>query len=208
MINACSACGIYRADKRVDRTRSVVICPECAHESPFRFRPLLAVGGPSGCGKTAVLLRIASGAPPFIALESDIFWRPEFDTPDDGYSAFFELLLRTAKNINQSDRTAVVFGAGCATVSNLECRVERRYFTDLHVLAMVASDEAIESRLRARPEWRAGGSAEFIRGQLSFARAIRDHGENGNYTILDTTNAAVEETSAFVRRWIESRVEG
>ena len=208
MFNVCPECGLYRVDKEVDAVRGRARCPECGHEIDFRCRPLLAVGGPSGAGKSAALIRIVANEPAFVPLEGDIFWRNEFATPENGYRDFFELLLRTAKNVNQSDRTAVLFNAGCATVENLERCDERRYFSSVHVLALVAPDDVIRERLTARPGWRESADEGFIDGQLAFSAAIRARNNDPRYTVIDTSGESVDTTASRVRDWITDRLEG
>ncbi|MEZ4519803.1 MAG: hypothetical protein R3C44_24235 [Chloroflexota bacterium] len=63
-------------------------------------------------------------------LESDILWRPEFNTPENQYRDFFELWLRMAKNISQSGQPVILFGAGFAVPSNMKPVRERRCFLD------------------------------------------------------------------------------
>ncbi len=120
MINVCSKCGAYRADKVVDSSRSVAVCPECAHIHPFRFTPLFLVGGASGAGKSALVEPLIRRQPPVVVLETDILWRPEFNKPDEHYRDYFETWLRLAKNIAQNGRPVLLLGAGFAVPGNIE----------------------------------------------------------------------------------------
>lgn len=81
-------------------------------------------------------------------------WRSEFDTPDTQYGDFFETWLRICKNISQSGRPVTLFGAGAGVPENIETCVERRYFTEVHYLALVCSDDVLQDRLLTRPAWR------------------------------------------------------
>jgi DNA-directed RNA polymerase subunit RPC12/RpoP len=86
MWNVCWQCGAYRADKIIDSAGSVAMCPECGHRHPFRRLPLLLVSGASGTGKSTVCQALLGQVPEVILLDSDILWRPEFNThaADDG----------------------------------------------------------------------------------------------------------------------------
>ena len=163
MMNVCLHCGEYRADKRIDPDGPNAVCPLCGHRHPFRQLPLLVVSGASGAGKSAVLQRLAGRVDGAVLLDADILWRSEFDQPEEGYRGFFETWLRLCKNISQSGRPVVLFGAGVGVPANLEACVERRYLADVHILALVCDDEVLAERLLSRPEWRRSGDAGFGR---------------------------------------------
>jgi predicted kinase len=217
MFNVCPNCGAYRADKTVvpvnEGTRTSLwelakaICPECDHAHAFYRLPLLVVAGASGSGKTEVCRRLAGSMVSVVPLEADILWQPVFDTPNDHYRAFGETWLRMAKNIAQSGRPVVLFGAGLGVPENLEACVERRYVGAIHRLALTASAAALEARLRARPAWR-GASEDFIADQIAFNRWFDTTGPTLTPPIdlLDTTSQAVDETVAAVRRWITTKL--
>ena len=48
-----------------------------------------------------------------ILLDDDILWSDAFNQPDQQYRPFFEQWLRLCKNINQTGRPVVLFGADC-----------------------------------------------------------------------------------------------
>ncbi len=133
MWNTCWQCGLYRVDKAIDPAGPAAICPECGFRHPFLQLPLLLVSGASGSGKSAVCQALLGQLPEAILLDSDILWRPEFDTPANHYRDFFETWLRMARNIGQSGQPVVLFGAGFGVLANLEPCVERRYFGDAPV---------------------------------------------------------------------------
>lgn len=210
MINVCPACGLYRVDQVVDPgdpAGSVVVCPECGERRPFLRLPLLIVTGASGAGKSTVCNRLLGRVCDAVVLDSDILWRPEFDTPADGYRAYFDLWLRVCKNINQSGRPVVLFGAGIGVPANLEPCVERRYFSAIHYLALVCSDDALAARLQQRPAWRAAGSAAYIAEHQQFNRWFRAYGERQPpIDLLDTTAVDAESTTRQVAAWIAATI--
>lgn len=210
MLNVCHHCGLYRADKIIDPDGPVAVCPECGHRHPFLALPLMIVGGASGAGKSAVCNHLTGRFRDAVLLDADILWRAEFNTPEDNYRDFFETWLRMAKNIGQSGRPVVLFGAGIGVPSNLEGCVERRYFSGVHYLSLVCEDDVLTERLRQRPAWRESSNQEFLQGQVSFNRWFREYNQSGRQpaiTITDTSTSTLEETANEVALWLRLHIE-
>ena len=205
MLNVCYQCGSYRADKGIDPTGPSAICPECGYKHPFVQMPLLIVSGASGTGKSTVCHRLTGRLNQVVLLDSDILWRPEFNSPTDNYREFFETWLRLCKNIAQSGRPVVLFGAGFGVPDNIEPRIERRYFSTISYLALVCSDEALATRLQHRPAWRENGPA-FIQEQIRFNGwfMTRDGNRQPAVQLLDTTSVPIQETARQVESWINT----
>jgi hypothetical protein len=206
MLNVCWACGLYRADKIIDPLGPFAICPECGHHHPFRQLPLLVISGASGAGKTVVCQALLGRLPEVVPLDADILWRPEFDTPQDHYRAFFETWLRMCKNVSQAGRPVVLFGAGMGVPANLEPCVERRYLGRISYLALTCDPAVLAQRLRQRPAWRSCSTA-FIEAQLQFNCWFQLEGQQASppVDLLDTTYASIAETTAAVAAWIRAR---
>jgi hypothetical protein len=204
MFNVCPTCGQYHADKIIDPSGPFAICPDCSYKHPFRQLPLLLVSGASGAGKTAVCNALVGKLTDIVLLDADILWRPEFDQPDTQYRDFFETWLRVCKNIGQSGRPVVLFGAGVGVPSNLEACVERRYFADLHYLALTCDGDVLAERLRQRPQWRESSAPAFIEGQRNFNQWFKDNAADTEppIALFDTTQTSLEETAAQVANWI------
>ncbi len=207
MFNVCPNCGEYRADKAIDPAGPFAVCPACGYRHPFRRLPLLIVGGASGSGKTALCQELTGRVTEAVLLDSDLLWRAEFDRPETSYREFFELWLLVAKNIGQSGRPVVLFGAGAGVPGNVEPCVERRYFSAVRYLALVCDEAVLASRLRARPAWRRC-SQEFIERQITFNRWFREQGPLGDppVTLLDTSATSPAEAAAALARWIRAHV--
>jgi hypothetical protein len=207
MMNVCYQCGIYRADKIIDPDGPVAICPECGHRRRFARRPLLIVSGASGAGKSTACQILLGRLTQVVLLDSDILWRSEFNSPEDNYAAFFDTWLRMCKNISQSGRPVVLFGAGMGVPGNIESRVERRYFTDVHYLALVCDDRALAERLRRRPEWRGSGQPAYIEEHQRFNNWFKTYGSaEPPIRLLDTTGIDEETTANQVELWINEKI--
>ncbi|MXY91852.1 MAG: hypothetical protein F4047_16365 [Caldilineaceae bacterium SB0670_bin_27] len=225
MFNVCPNCGLYRVDKTVSEPltsvqapnperpievharleTAIAACPHCGHLHPFLRLPLLLVGGASATGKSAILQELTGQFTAAVLLESDLLWLKEFEDPTGGHRRFSETWLRMAKNINQSGRPTVLFGAGLAVPANIEQCEERRYFSQTHYLALVCDEEALRRRLLARPAWRKSNEPEQLKAQIEFNRWLQAEGpkKTPQVTILDTTDASVADSARAVREWME-----
>lgn len=205
MINTCAQCGSYRPDKEIRQNPSRAICPDCGHDHPFLQLPLFVVCGTNGGGKTAVCRHLQQTIQPFIPLEADILYRAEFNNPDKRPRDFQETWLRVCKNIGQSGKPVVLFHSG-GLPQHIEPCVERRYFSTIHYLALVAEDETIAKRLVSRPAWR-GYTPESIADQVAYNQWLRREGPHRTppIHILDTTNTTIAETNAEIVHWVETK---
>ncbi|HEX8146144.1 MAG TPA: hypothetical protein VF591_02990 [Pyrinomonadaceae bacterium] len=185
---------------------SHLVCPSCGDRRPFRRLPLLLVGGPAGAGKSTVGASLLGGLTEAVLIESDLLWRPEFNTPEDGYDDYSRLWLRLAAHISQSGKPVALFGAGFAVPHNTQALPERRLFSAVHYLGLVCDDELLRARLRARPTWR-DTSDEFIGEHVKFNHWLKEHAATTEppVTLIDTTSAAVTVTAALVANWIRER---
>lgn len=207
MMNVCLRCGIYRADKIIDPDGPVAICPECGYQHRFAQHPLLIVSGASGAGKSTVCHSLLGRLTQVVVLDSDILWRSEFNSPEDNFAGFFDTWLRVCKNISQSGRPVVLFGAGVGVPDNIEPRVERRYFASVHYLALVCDDQALAERLRRRPKWRGSGEPAYIEEHQRFNQWFKSYGSaQPPIRLLDTTDIDEETTANQVELWIDERL--
>jgi hypothetical protein len=206
MMNVCFQCGGYHADKTIDPTGPFAICPECGHKHPFKQLPLLIISGAGGSGKTAICTHLSGQITQAVLLDSDILWRPEFNTPDTNYRDFFEIWLRVCKNISQSGRPVVLFGAGAGVPDNIEHRIERRYFSKVHYLALVCSDEILSERLRRRPLWRGTRNTAYIEEHIRFNQWFKAYDGQPVIRLIDTTDAPLEETARQITSWIDESI--
>jgi hypothetical protein len=205
MMNVCYQCGSYRADKTIDPSGPYAICPECGYPHPFLRLPLMVVAGASGAGKSTVCNFLTGRYQQAVLLDSDILWRSEFNQPQDNHRGYFEMWLRVCKNISQSGRPVVLFGAGIGVPENLEGCIERRYFSSVKYLALVCADEILSTRLQQRPAWRGAGNTDYIEEHQRFNQWFVHYHQGNNQpgiTRLDTGQKSLEETAKEVEGWI------
>ena len=141
-----------------------------------------------------------------VVIESDLLWRREFNTPEDGYNEYLRLWLRLAAHISQSGRPVALFGAGFAVPHGVEPLPERRLFSAVHYLGLVCDDEVLTARLRARPSWR-NTTDELIDEHVRFNHWLKESAGAAEppVTLIDTTGVSVGETAALVAAWIRER---
>ena len=208
MVNVCINCGEYCAEKEVDISNQSALCPLCGFNNKFVSMPLFIIGGASGTGKTTALNELIGKMDNVILLESDIIWQDEFNKPENNYRKFFETWLRIAKNISQSNRPVVLFGAGFGVPENIESCIERRYFSKINYLNIYCSDEELEKRLLKRPHWRKCQNYEFIEKQKEFNNWVKNYGKDKKPEIdlIDTTEITLEQTVEFIKIWINKKL--
>lgn len=208
MINRCLNCGEYRAKKTIDPSGPFAICPICGHKQSFRQLPLLTVSGASGVGKSTIYNKLIGTIDEVVLLDADLMWRPELNHPENNYREFVESWLRMSKNISQSGRPVVLFGAGTGVPMNVEPCVERRYFSKVHYLALVCDDEEIARRLQARKNWREKDDVDYLVKQVEFNVWFKESGTlSYNIDLVDTTSETVEQTADRVATWIRKSLQ-
>jgi hypothetical protein len=193
---------MYSEEKTIDPGGPFAICRYCGHAQPFKQLPLFIVTGASGSGKSAACLLLAPLLPECIVLEADLFWRPEFDKPEDNYREYRNLCLRIAKNIGQAGHPVVL--CGTAIPEQYETCPERRYFTARHYLALVCDDPLIQQRLESRPPWRNSANPDHILAHVELNRWLKANAETTTppMTLLDTSSATIQTTAGQIAGWV------
>lgn len=201
MFNVCPNCGEYRADKTILPEGPYAVCPVCDHRHKFLQLPLFILTGASGAGKTTACLALAAQAHELVILESDILLSEALMGPQPNWQAYKEVWLRVCKNISQAGKPVMLCGS--AIPEQYESSVERRYFSALHYLALVADDELLAARLRSRPAWRRCSDDDYVNRHVEFNRWLKANAQNTQpaMTLLDVTELTVAETADRVLDW-------
>jgi broad-specificity NMP kinase len=202
MFNVCPQCGFLDAAKVILPEGPYAVCTDCNYQHKFVRLPLFVLTGASGVGKTTTCLALAARTTDLVAMESDILWSDEFDQPATNYREYRETWLRICKNISQAGKPVIL--CGTAVPDQFEQCIERRYFSDIHYLALVCDDEVLISRLRKRPRWRQTSSDEFIETQVAFNGWLKDNVRKTKppMALLDITELTVDKTVDEVMRWL------
>jgi adenylate kinase family enzyme len=208
VFNVCPNCGEYRADKIIVPEEAYAVCPNCGFQHRFIRLPLFILTGASGAGKTTACLALAAKTKEFVVMESDILWREEFNQPATDYRNYREMWLRVCKNISQARKPVILCGAGVP--DQFEQCIERRYFSNIHYLALVCEEEILASRLRERPAWRGSSKDEYIAEHIKFNRWLRVNAQETEppITLLNTSEITVDQSVDTVERWIHSHLNG
>ena len=206
VFNVCPRCGEYSEKKTIDPDGPFAICPSCGHRHRFMRLPLFVITGASGVGKTTIALNLASSFQGCITLDSDILWGAVATAADDHYRTYRNTWLRLVKNIGQAGRPVALVGT--ALPEQFEECSERRYFAQIHYLALVCDDAALAERLRARPAWRASGGEDVVEAMLRFNAYLKANSSTTSPPMsrLDTTYVSVDESAAATMAWIRERL--
>lgn len=203
MIHVCSNCSLYAADMTIigHNGESMAVCPHCAHAQPFLQLPLYIVTGASGSGKSTCIAPLICMTREFVVLETDILWEPRYNLPEDKYRTYREMWLRIAMNISQSGRPVIL--CGTALPEQLEFCIERRYFSEIHYLALICSGDRLEQRLKERPSWRNSADETFLQEMLRFNQWFKTHGPTLSppLELLDTTFISPVQTAEGILNW-------
>ncbi|MEM9460735.1 MAG: nucleoside kinase [Myxococcota bacterium] len=201
MFNVCPNCGDYRPDREIHHEEQVAVCA-CGDRQAFRPGPLLLVGGASGTGKSTVINQLRYRELPVIPLDGDILWCEAFRQELRGVA---ERWLRLAKNIGMSGKPVMLFDGGLVVPQNIEPCVERRYFSEIHRLALVCDGDTLKKRLQARPEWRGASNPEVLEAQLNFNAGLK---KIEGIELVDTTSISVDASAERVVNWMYRALSG
>ena len=172
--------------------------------NPTKKMPLFIITGASGVGKSTISEKLFEQEKKYIVLESDILWDERYNTPEDDYREYRELWLRLCNNVSQIGLPVVL--CGCAVPKQFENCIERRFFSEIHYVAIVSDEETLVSRMR---DGRKLQDEDWIQGSVDFNQWLK---ENAGKTeppmhIFDYLNISVEEAAKKIDTWICERID-
>ena len=106
-------------------------------------------------------------------------------------------------NISQCGKPVVL--CGCATPDQFENLPERDLFTEIHYLAVVCSDEALEDRMK---NGRGIDEEDWLRVSYNFNRWLKEHAAETDppITLLDITGKTPAEAAEALENWIRAHL--
>ncbi len=122
---------------------------------------------------------------------------------DDDYKNWVEQMLSLSKNIMQGGKPLLWTIAGA--LDYFENTYNRRFFTEIHYLALVCNPEDLEKRMR---EGRYITDTNWINSSIDYNRWFIENGIVSNQKIdtYDITGKSVSDVADYVSKWIEARL--
>lgn len=203
MIGICPKCGSHKWNKQVTQDKQHILCEECEHQWSFRAMPLFILTGCSGVGKTTTAQELISRDTNFIVLDADFLYNIMPHNTEDDYKNWVEQILSLSKNIMQSGKPLVWTIAGA--LNYFESTYNRRFFTDIHYLALVCNSEDLVKRMR---EGRHITDENWINSSVEYNRWFIEKGNVSDKRIdtFDISGKNVSDVADYVTQWIETKL--
>ncbi len=169
-----------------------------------RKYPLFILFGASGSGKSTIIKQLIGKQSLVIALDGDLLWRKEFNTPENGYREFRDLWLKVCRNISQGGKPVLL--SQCGEPVNFESSMERQHFSKIHYLALVCDNNELRKRLIQRPAKRGCGGEEYIREHQIYNAWLKENitKTSPNMDLIDTTSLSIEDVVSKVMEWLKN----
>lgn len=197
MIEVCLHCGNGTWDKYIEN--QTIVCPDCGSKWDFLKLPLFFITGASGVGKTTAARILQRKTQDFMVLDVDKFYNiMPHDTEEDALNQI-EQILYFSRNAMQCGKPLVWTKAG--NIDKLSIACGNRYFSEIACLALVCSDEQLQSRMTVG---RGIKDAAWIHSSLDYNKYFLEHNKIGNthYELLNVDNKSPEETATEIEHWL------
>ena len=172
--------------------------------TPTKKQPLFIVAGASGVRKSSACEILFQRETDYIVLESDILWNDVYNGDlDDGYCAYREVWMTMCANISQIGKSCVL--CGCGEPRHFEVCDARKYFSDVHYLAVVCRNDILAHRMR---DLRGITDENWISSSQVYNQWCWDEGAKTTppMTLVDNSNITLEETAMQIEKWIMERI--
>jgi hypothetical protein len=166
---------------------------------PTKHMPLFIVTGASCVGKSTMCEVLFQNEADYIVMESDLLWHDVYNHPEGNYRTYRELWLQVCANISQIGKPVVL--CGCTTPDQFDNCEARSLFSEIHYLAVVCDDDALDRRMR---KGRQIADEGWIKSSIDFNNWLI---RNADYTnpqikLLDTTNLTAAQAAKIANEWI------
>jgi hypothetical protein len=163
--------------------------------NPTNKQQLFIITGANGVGKSSACEVLFQKEKDYIIRGSDVFWKAPFYANVTGRE-FSELRMTACAHISQVGMPCVWYG--CTEPSHSEECNARRYFTDVHYLAIVCRDEVLLNRMKQLPGINDEVNSLFFNKYLiKNANKTKPH-----MTLLDNSDLSIKECAEKIHEWI------
>jgi broad-specificity NMP kinase len=203
MIGICPKCGNHEWNKQISEDKKNIICQQCGYQWKFKSMPLFVLTGCSGVGKTTTAQELIQRDIDFIVMDADFLYNIMPHETEEDNKNWVEQILSLSKNIMQGGKPLLWTMAGA--LNYFENTYNRRFFTEIHYLALVCNSEDLEKRMR---EGRHITDSNWINSSIDYNRWFIEKGIVSNQKIdtYDITGKSVSEVADYVTQWIEARL--
>jgi broad-specificity NMP kinase len=203
MIGICPKCGNYEWNKQISEDKKHILCKQCGHQWNFKAYPLFILTGCSGVGKTTTAQELMQRDTPCIVMDADILYNIMPHETDEDYKNWVEQIMSFSKNQMQSGKPLLWTMAGA--LDNFENTYNRRFFTEIHYLALVCNSEVLEKRMR---EGRHITDENWIKSSIDYNRWFMETGiiSDKRVDTYDITGKSVSEVADYVIQWVTERL--
>ena len=168
---------------------------------PTKRKDLYILTGASGIGKSTAAEILFQKEKDYIVLESDLLWDERFNEPETNYRQYRELWLSMCSNISQIGLPVVL--CGCAIPEQFELCDARKYINNIYYIAVVATKEVLEERMRYGRNIKDEG---WIKSSVEFNEWLKANADRTSpiMELIDSTNktasAVSEEIEIIINR--------
>lgn len=203
MLNTCVKCGKYSVEKEISKDGLSCICPYCGEVQLIKRQPLFVLTGASETGKTTAATQLYLNEKEYMVMDCDQLWIGEiFNDHEGGYRRFREVWLRLAKNMSHIGKPVVL--VGCAVPEQYENCHERRYFSEVHYLALHCEADELLTRL----EKKYGVGEDYVDASLGFNQWLKENASltEPNMALLEVSGLEKEDVANDIHQWIMSKL--
>lgn len=203
MIGICPKCGSYEWNKQISADQKQIICEQCGHRWNFKSQPLFILTGCSGVGKTTTAQELLQRDTDFIVMDADILFNIMPHQTEEDYKNWVEQILALSRNMMQGGKPILWTMAGA--LEHFANAYNRRFFTNIHYLALVCSPEELEKRMR---EGRHITDPNWIQDSIDYNRWFQKTGIVSGQKVdtFDLTGKSVSEVADYVIQWVEQKL--